>query len=76
MQITKDWVDSFETGREVPSCQIRAEWTKPGKPSQLTQKVTIKGAKEPKNYFYIELDSISPHTIRGEFMCWHKPFVY
>ena len=76
MQITKEWVDSFETGREIPSCQIRAEWTKQGKPSQLTHEVTLKGAKEPRNYFYIELDSISPDTTGGKFMCWHKPFVY
>ena len=76
MQIPKEWVDSFETGREIPSCQIRAEWTKPGKPkpSQLTYEVTLVGAKGPKNYFYIELDSTPPDTTGSEFMCWHKPF--
>ena len=76
MQITKEWVDSFETGQEIPSCQVRAEWTKQGKPSQLTHLVTLKGAKKPNNYFYIELDSTPPDTTGGEFMCWHKPFIY
>ena len=61
-------MDSFETGQEIPSCQIRAEWTKQGKPSQLTHEVILKGAKEPNNYFYIELDSTSPGTTEGEFM--------
>ena len=69
-------MDSFETGREVPSCQVRAEWTEQGKPSQLTHLVTLKGAKKPNNYFYIELDSTPPDTTEGEFMRWHKPFIY
>ena len=68
MQIPKEWVDSFETGREIPSCQIRAEWTKPGKPSKLKHKVTLIGAKKFQNYFYIVLDSILPDTTGGEFM--------
>ena len=75
MQITKEYVDSFETGQEIPSCQIRAEWTKQGKPSTLTQKVILNGAKEPNNYFCIELDSTPPDTTKGEFMCWRKPFM-
>ena len=71
VQITKENVDSFETGQDIPYCQIRADWTnKHGKPSQVTHKVTLKGAREPNNYFYIELDST-----RGEFMYWHKPFM-
>ena len=72
-QISKMHVDSFETGQGIPSCQIRAEWTKLGKPSQLVHAVTLKGAKEPNNYFYIELDSIPPDTAGGKFMSWHKP---
>ena len=71
VQITKEKVDSFEIGREIPSCEIRAEWTKQDKPSQLTHLVTLNGAKKPNNYFYIELDSIPPVTTRGEFMSWH-----
>ena len=76
MQITKEHVDSFESGQEIPICQIRAEWTKLGKPSQHTHAVTIKGAKKPNNYFYIELDTIPPDTTQGEFMSWYKPFMY
>ena len=75
IQITKKHVDSFETGQEIPYCQIRAEWTKQGKPSRLTHAMTLVGAKGPNSYFYIELDCISPDTTGGEFMCWHKPFV-
>ena len=76
IQIAKEYVDSFETGQEIPSCQIRAEWTKKqGKPSTFTCKVTLKGAREPNNYFCIELDSTPPDTTKGEFMCWHKPFM-
>ena len=69
IQITKEYVDRFETGQEIPSCQIRAEWTKQGKPAQLTHAVTLRSAKKPNNYFYIELDSIPPDTTGGEFMC-------
>ena len=66
-QITKEKVDSFEAGWEIPSCQLTAKWTKQGKqPSQLKQKVTLKGAKEPNNYFYIKLDSTPPDTTVGK----------
>ena len=75
VQITKENVDSFEIGWEIPSCQIRAEWTKQGKPSTLTHLVTLKGAKKPNNYFYIEIDSNPPDTARGKFMSWHQPFM-
>ena len=72
LQITKKIVDSFgPSGQKIPSCQIRAEWTKQDKPSTLAHLVTLKGAKKPNNYFYIELDSIPPVTTRGEFMSWH-----
>ena len=60
----------FETGQEIPFCQIRADWTKHCRPSQLTHKVTLKSARKPNNYFYTELDST-----RGEFMHWHKRFM-
>ena len=76
VQITKENVDSFEIGREIPSCQIRAEWTKQDKPSALAHLVTLKGARKPNNYFYIELDSIPPDTTGGKFMRWHQPFMY
>ena len=74
LQITKKNVDSFESsGQKIPSCQIRAEWTKQDKPSTLTHLVTLNGAKKPNNVFLIELDSIPPVATRGEFMSWHKP---
>ena len=77
LQITKKIVDSFgASGQKIPSCQIRAEWTNQDKPSTLAHLVTLKGAKKPNNYFYIELDSIPPDTTEGEFMSWHKPFMY
>ena len=76
VQITKENVDSFKSGQGIPSCQIRADWTKHSKPSQLTHKVTLKGTKNPNDYFYIELDPIPPDTTGGKFMSWHKPFMY
>ena len=66
IQITKEKVDKFETGQEIPCCQITAKWTGKGKPSQLTHAVILKGAKKPNNYFYIELDSTLPDTNAGE----------
>ena len=64
LQITKEDVDSFETGRGIPSCQLTAVWTKPSKPPALIHKVTLEGAKKPSNYFSIVLDcdSIPPGT--------------
>ena len=65
LQITKDAVDSYKAGQRIPSCQLRAEWTKQSKPLQLTYEVTLEGAKEPYNYLCIVLDcdSISPAGI-------------
>ena len=56
LQITKEDVDSFETGKGIPSCQLTAVWTKPSKPPVLIHQVTLEGAKEPSNYFSIVLD--------------------
>ena len=66
-QITKEDVDSFEMAeREIPSCQLRAEWTGQDKqPSQLTYKVTLEGAKAPDNYFCIVLESAQQDTTMG-----------
>ena len=70
-QITKQEVDSFDTGQEIPSCQLRAEWTEESKPSRLIHKMTLKGAKEPNNYVFIELEpgSTQPGIPRGGLMC-------
>ena len=64
-QITKEAVDSYKTGQRIPSCQLRAEWTKQSKPLQLTHQVTLEGAKQPYNYLCIVLDcdSITPAGI-------------
>ena len=58
VQIVKDDVDRCiaRTGHEIPHCELTAEWTKQGKPSRLKRKVTLKGAKEPYNYFLIVID--------------------
>ena len=67
-QITKEDVDSFKTSeQEIPSCQLTAKWTKKDKkPSQLTHRVTLEGAKEPNNYFHIVLDSTEQDKTKGE----------
>ena len=55
-QITKEEVDIYKPGRHIPSCKLKAEWTKQSKPSRLIHKVTLKGAKQPLNYINIDLD--------------------
>ena len=62
IQITKENVDRFDTRQEIPCCQITAEWTRQGKPSQLPHKLILNGAKKDNNYFYIELDTTPPDT--------------
>ena len=50
-----------EHEHEFTLCELTAEWIKQDKlPSRLERKVTIKGAKEPYNYFHIVLDSTPP----------------
>ena len=68
VQITKEDVDTFEVGHEIPSCQLTAVWTKQGDPSHLRQKVTLIGANKPNNYFNIVLDSTKPDTTGGELL--------
>ena len=68
VQITKEDVDSFEAGQEIPCCQLTAVWTKQGDPSHLRQKVTLTGATATNNYFNIVLDSTPPDTSGGELL--------
>ena len=68
VQITKEDVDNFETGQEIPSCHLTAVWTKQGDPSHLSQKVTLFGATATNNYFNIVLDSTPPDTTGGELL--------
>ena len=48
-------MDSFTPGRGIPSCQLVAEWTGQGRPSRLSHKVTLMGAKKPSDFFHIVL---------------------
>ena len=48
-------MDSFTPGRGIPSCQLAAKWIGQGRPSELSHKVTLMGAKEPSNFFRIVL---------------------
>ena len=59
LQITKKQVDSFTPGKKIPSCQLVAKWIGQGKPSELSHKVTLMGAKEPSNFFHIVLNNDS-----------------
>ena len=70
-QITKQQVGSFSPGQAIPSCQLRAEWTKQSKPVRLIHEVTLKGVKEPFNYIHIVLDPepIQPGIPRGGQTC-------
>ena len=70
-QITKQEVDSFSPGQCIPSCLLRAVWTKKSRPSVLLHEVTLSGAKELNNYFTIVLepDSTPPGKPRGGLMC-------
>jgi len=61
LQIYKNEVDTFCPGKRIPSCHLKAEWTKQSNPSRLTYKVNLEGAKQ-NSYFLIELncDSTPP----------------
>ena len=69
VQITKEDVDTYEAGQEIPCCQLTAVWTKQGEqPSKLSQKVTLIGATAANNYFSIVLNSTPPDTTGGELL--------
>ena len=76
VQITKEDVDSFEAGQEIPCCHLIAVWTKQGEqPSHLRQKVTLVGVTATNNYFNIVLDSTPPDTTGGELLTQTVSFV-
>ena len=52
-QITKRQVDQFVPGRPMPCCQLLIELTK--WPVQLEHRVELLGAKEPNNFFVIQM---------------------
>lgn len=55
LQITKKQVGNFTPSR-IPCCQLTAKWIGQGRPSELSHKVTLTGAKEPFNFFNIVID--------------------
>ena len=56
LQITKDQVDHFVPGSQVPSCQLYVKWTGQQEwPPELLYRVKLLGAKEPNNFFLIRL---------------------
>ena len=65
LQITKQEVDSFKPGQQIPTCQLLVEWTENEtvRPVNLTFTVDLKGASEPINYFRIDLTPIIPGTV-------------
>ena len=76
VQITKEDVDTYEAGQEIPCCHLTAVWTKQGEqPSKLSQKVTLIGATAANNYFSIVLDSTPPDTTEGELLAKTASFV-
>ena len=55
-QISKNQVDHFVPGSQLPSCQLYVEWTgQQERPMQLIYRVKLLGAKEPNNFFLIRL---------------------
>ena len=56
-QISKEDVDSFESSKYVPACELIVEWDQEDqKPVRLRHKVHLKGAKKPHNYFNLNLN--------------------
>ena len=55
-QISKNQVDNFVPGSELPSCQLYVKWSgQQEQPPELLHRVKLLGAKEPKNFFLIRL---------------------
>ena len=51
-------VDSYESGRRIPSCQLEVQWTKDPPPVVLRQRVTLDGAKHPPNFITVQSDPL------------------
>ena len=52
-QITKAEVDQFKPKLEIPYCLLDLRWTGGEELKPLLHRVTLKGARPPKDYFYI-----------------------
>ena len=57
-QIIKKKVDSYESGRRIPSCQLRLKWTKSQPPVDIQHRVNLHGARDPPNYITILSDPL------------------
>lgn len=58
-QIYRKDVDNFEPGLCIPECELLVVWDpeqKDKKPVRLSHRVNLIGAREPYNYFYLDLN--------------------
>lgn len=53
-QVTKQQVDTFEPGKQMPSCQVRVDWIRNEQPTVLCYRMFLSGAKNPFNFISIE----------------------
>ena len=53
LKITRTEVDQFRPGLSIPYCFLELRWTGGDHPHPLFYKVMLKGARPPKDYFYI-----------------------
>lgn len=56
-QIQKKKVDSYKSGRRIPSCQLQVKWNKDQPPVDFHTRVILCGAKEP-SYITIQSDPL------------------
>ena len=57
-QIIKKKVDSYESGRRIPSCQLQVKWTEDQPPVHFQTRVNLHGVKEHLNYITIQSDPL------------------
>ena len=55
-------VDSFRPGQKPPSCCLSVEWTRDDNPVKLKHRISLLGAMEPSNFFYIKCIPENPLT--------------
>ena len=78
-QITKHQVDQFVPGRRVPSCQLYVKWIgEQEQPVELVHRVELLGAKEPFDFFMIDIpppqgcvESLLHTVMRKRFWCMY-----
>lgn len=52
-QITKQQVDEFNPGKQVPCCRLQVKFKSDSRPVELDHKVKLLGAKADFNFFTI-----------------------